>query len=71
MKEGVIPSEIFTRLRAQFAEECHRQGRTAGPNHFEKDDTVLKMNLMLGDQKLLSLSLMLSKLRSLSETTAR
>jgi hypothetical protein len=27
MKEGVIPSEIFTRLQAQFGDECLSQPR--------------------------------------------
>jgi hypothetical protein len=27
MKEGVIPSEIFTRLQAQFEDECLSQPR--------------------------------------------
>jgi hypothetical protein len=30
---------------------CHSQGCSVGRNHFEKDETVLKMNLMLGDQR--------------------
>jgi hypothetical protein len=64
MKEGIIPSESFTRLQAQFGE-----GVYSWANHLEKDETALKMNLTLGDQELLSLPLMLSKLRSLSETT--
>jgi hypothetical protein len=55
-KEGVILSEIFTRLQAEFGEECyHSQGCSVGRNNFEKDETVLKMNLTLGDQELLSI----------------
>jgi hypothetical protein len=53
-KEVVIPSEIFTRLQAQFGDECLSQC-SVGRNHFEKDETVLKMNLTLGDQELLSI----------------
>jgi hypothetical protein len=34
---------------------CHSQGCSVGRNHFEKDETVLKMNLTLGDQELLSI----------------
>jgi hypothetical protein len=55
-KEGVIPSEIFTRLQAQLGMNvCHSQRCSVGRNHFEKDETVLKMNLTLGDQELLSI----------------
>jgi hypothetical protein len=55
-KEGVIPSEIFTRLQAQSGDEvCHSQGCSVGQNHFEKDETMLKMNLTLCDQELLSI----------------
>jgi hypothetical protein len=53
MKEGVIPSEIFTRLQAQNF--CYSQGCSVGQNHFEKDETMLQMNLTLGDQELLSI----------------
>jgi intergrase/recombinase len=51
-KEGVIPSEIFTRLQAQVGEKCLSQPRVFS---FEKDETMLKMNLTLGDQELLSI----------------
>jgi hypothetical protein len=54
-KEEVIPSTIFTRLQAQFGDECHSQGCSVGRNNFEKDETVLKMNPTLGDQELLSI----------------
>jgi hypothetical protein len=49
---------------------CHRQRCAGGPNYLEKDEIVLKMNLTLGDQEILSLPLM-SKLRRLSKTVAR
>jgi hypothetical protein len=29
---------------------CHSQGCSVGRNYFEKDETMLKMNLTLGDQ---------------------
>jgi hypothetical protein len=45
-KEGVIPSEIFT----SFKHSLHSQGCSVGRNRFEKDETMLKMNLTLGDQ---------------------
>jgi hypothetical protein len=32
-----------------------KEGCSVGRNHFEKDETVLKMNLKLGDQDLLSI----------------
>jgi hypothetical protein len=54
-KEGVIPSEIFTRLHILGINVCHSQWCSVGRNHFEKDETVLKMNLTLGDQELLSI----------------
>jgi hypothetical protein len=59
MKEGVIPPEIFTRLQAWFGDVCHSQECSVGRNHFEKDKTMLKMNLMLGDEELLSIQTML------------
>jgi hypothetical protein len=55
-KEGVIPSEIFTRLQAQFGDECLSHPRVfSRAKSFRKDETVLKMNLTLGDQELLSI----------------
>jgi hypothetical protein len=64
-KEGVILSEIFTSLQAQFGDECHSQGCSVGRNNFEKDETVLKMNLTLGDQELMSIQTTFWKLVNL------
>jgi hypothetical protein len=55
-KEGVIPSEIFTRLKQSLRMNvCRSQGCSVGRNRFEKEETVLKMNLTLGNQELLSI----------------
>jgi hypothetical protein len=55
-KEGVIPSEIFTSFKHSLGMNvCHSQGCSVGRNHFEKDETMLKMNVTLGDQELLSI----------------
>jgi hypothetical protein len=59
MKEGVIPSEIFTGFKHTLGMNvCRSQGCSVGRNRFEKDETVLKINLTLGDQELLSIQTM-------------
>jgi hypothetical protein len=55
-KEGVVPSEISTGFKHSLEMNvCRSQGCSVGRNHFEKDDTMLKMNLTLGDQELMSI----------------
>jgi hypothetical protein len=44
---------------------CHSQGCSVRRNHFEKNESVLKMNLTLGDQELLSIQTTFWKLVNL------
>jgi hypothetical protein len=55
-KEGVIPLKSLPGFKHSLGMNvCHSQGCSVGRNHFEKDETVLKMNLTLSDQELLSI----------------
>jgi hypothetical protein len=55
-KEGVIPLKSLLGIKPSLGMNvCHSQGCSVGRNYFEKDETVLKMNLTLGDQELLSI----------------
>jgi hypothetical protein len=55
-KEGAISSEILPGFKHSLGMNvCRSQGCSDGRNHFEKNETMLKMKVTLGDQELLSI----------------